>query len=211
MGEYIRLNGDAVKLGTCEDLYYCTFEQLCTFIDAMKKEPHNCDPSDYLKESGGWRYRFPFPDEDEIPIGTHDNFDRGHLVELPEENPIELEKVQHRQIRADITNARGAKPLSMCCPFSKEFDGIGVKYNGQKAIEIVQQKQVEGDLWTVCRCPLCDAKFRLPPSEGLWLADYVSKLSTGDDELTTEIARRIRNGYGVREYEQDEGNEIRAV
>ena len=201
MGEYVRMNGDAVKLGTCEDLYYCTFDTLCTFIDGMKKEPHNCDPSDYLKESGGWRYRFPFPGEDKIPIGTHDDFDRGYLVELPEKSPIELEKVRHREISADITNARGASALSMCCPFSEHFEATGVKYNGQKAIEIVQQKLVDGDLWTVCRCPLCGAKFRLPPSEGFWLANHVLKMSSGENELPMEIANRIMNGYGVRQNE----------
>lgn len=79
MGEYIKYQGSHVKLGTCESLYYSTYQQ---FISALKDGQlfhlaNNDYPANYARPDSGYRFRFPFPDEKGIPIGRYSDFDRG--------------------------------------------------------------------------------------------------------------------------------------
>src|SRR3954469_12452711 len=91
MGEYIKLNGQSVKLGTCEDLYYATYDQIQDAVNSgAEKQEGNLPPPDYLAAAHGWRYRFPFPDEN-IPIGTHRNFARGVLFPVTTDFATNLE------------------------------------------------------------------------------------------------------------------------
>ena len=64
MGEYVDYLGEPYKVGTCENLYYVTFESMGKIILSALRLTGNDNPSEYLKEEYGWRYRFPFPDED---------------------------------------------------------------------------------------------------------------------------------------------------
>ena len=63
MGEYVKIEGKPVKLGTCEDLYYYTRTELERLLPMAEEVPGNLPPLQYLEPSHGWRYRFPFPDE----------------------------------------------------------------------------------------------------------------------------------------------------
>lgn len=79
MGEYIEYKREIVKLGTCESLYYSTYQQ---FISALRDGQlfhlaNNDYPSNYARPDSGYRFRFPFPDEKGIPIGKYSDFDRG--------------------------------------------------------------------------------------------------------------------------------------
>ena len=64
MGEYVKINGTETKIGTCESLYYTTAKQFKTALPEMTCEG-SMNPSEYLT-SGEFRFRFPFPDEDNI-------------------------------------------------------------------------------------------------------------------------------------------------
>ena len=65
MGEYAKLksNGQEIKIGTCENMYYLRFEDRHKVI--------------YDYSFTGYRFRLPFIDEDKIDIGNYDDYDRG--------------------------------------------------------------------------------------------------------------------------------------
>ena len=65
MGEYAKLKttGEDVKIGTCENMYYLRFEDRYKVI--------------YDLSFDNYRFRLPFPDEDNIGIGNYNNYDRG--------------------------------------------------------------------------------------------------------------------------------------
>ena len=82
MGEYatIKASGERVKIGTCKSLYYLRFDQ-----------------RELVEPEAGWpdiyRYRFPFPDEDDAPHRGHggDRPLRARSNSLRIEPPIHLE------------------------------------------------------------------------------------------------------------------------
>ena len=65
MGEYAKLKStsEEVKIGTCENMYYLRFEDRHKVI--------------YDYSFTGYRFRLPFPDEDNIGIGNYNEYDRG--------------------------------------------------------------------------------------------------------------------------------------
>lgn len=69
MGEYAKFNGQEIKIGTCESMYYLRLE------DAAKVQPvpNSLNPA----TCEGLCFRLPFPDEDAIEPGHYDNHDRG--------------------------------------------------------------------------------------------------------------------------------------
>ncbi len=83
MGEYATFKGRHIKIGTCEQMYYLRADQVC-MIDAAN---NSVDPSNE-QHAGSIRFRFPFPDEDNIEPGSFQDYDRAHAingVEIPED------------------------------------------------------------------------------------------------------------------------------
>lgn len=74
MGEYARRKSDGVeiKIGTCETMYYIRFEDR----DKVTAVPNSIDLSNPAHVDG-LRFRLPFPDEDNVPIGQYEPFERG--------------------------------------------------------------------------------------------------------------------------------------
>jgi hypothetical protein len=71
MGEYIKYKGAEIKIGTLENLYYTSYEK---YVKALKtplvsKADGSLAPSEYAEPDSGFRFRFPFPDEDKLPFG----------------------------------------------------------------------------------------------------------------------------------------------
>lgn len=66
MGEMAKYKGEEIKIGTCEEMYYLRADQ-------RHLVEYDFDPGD--------RFRFPFPDEDELEPGNFGDHDRG--VEIP--------------------------------------------------------------------------------------------------------------------------------
>lgn len=75
MGEYAKRISDGVevKIGTCEDMYYLRFEDR----DKVRPISGNLDP---VQEANVLRFRLPFPDEDDIQIGTYKDYRRGQVL-----------------------------------------------------------------------------------------------------------------------------------
>jgi len=85
MGEFIRYRGTEIKLGTCEDLYYATYPKYIAALEAqvLFRSEWNGSPEEYAKPDAGFRFRFPFPDEDHLSLGSIEyDFSRGVRIEL---------------------------------------------------------------------------------------------------------------------------------
>ena len=82
MGEYIKKNGQHIKVGTCESLYYYTFQDYKKDLDKgfLSHAENNDYPANYSKLDSGYRFRFPFPDEDGLT--DYEDFCRGLPVNL---------------------------------------------------------------------------------------------------------------------------------
>ncbi|WP_410220787.1 hypothetical protein [Pedobacter sp.] len=69
MGEYVRYRGKDVKIGTCECLYYVSYDKYLTYA----RERYGTSDLEYipfyLQIEQGFMFRFPFPDEDRLPFG----------------------------------------------------------------------------------------------------------------------------------------------
>lgn len=196
MGEYL----NNVKLGTCENLYYTTFEQLKNWKVSKKEE--------FLKVNSGYRFRFPFPDEKSINIGNYENYDRGYIINIP----VKIFEMNHDKkfLRTDTLGMKGAAiGFSIDCPTTFE-----VKYRWEnsylESYEILQQKYVtdeetgEEELQTVLRCPYCGSSARANKIEATKISDYLLSLAEkyNDDEdkkqELIEIAQTIIAGYNLK-------------
>jgi hypothetical protein len=166
MGEYAEYQGERVKIGTCEQMYYLRADQ----ADQVRALPGNVDPID---DRYGIRFRFPFPDEDGRAPGDVDgpehNFDRTFRIDGVPSAGVDHYSVQFK--------AGNGYLLSIPCPeqgtrnvdrMSIELDGLKIGLNGYGgSFGIHSQKWVEADedgperLVTVCRCHGCGALWRL--------------------------------------------------
>jgi hypothetical protein len=191
MGEYVKHNGTSIKLGTCEDLYYARFNQIKNNLAQMTKVDGNDEPAGYLNPANGYRYRFPFPDEDNLKLGNYENFDRGLLIGVAYDV---LEGIEHDKI-CQGTACQGGYNVNhyITCPADPAFVPTCNPRTDRAPVEIVQQKQVEGRLWTVCRCGWCQAKFRLPKEKAEILC--ASILEQHQDDGWQEVMKRIMGGY----------------
>ena len=147
MGEYAKFNGERVKIGTCEDMYYLRADQR----HLIETERGNVD---VFEDAAAIRFRFPFPDEDHIQPGTFEDYGRAipvHGLTVPDE-------VEHHSIQ--YHNDRGFL-VSLPCPESKEPQPAQIHRNGYAgAVRIVQQRFWNGLLVLVCECGGCGVKYR---------------------------------------------------
>lgn len=182
MGEYIKYHGEEFKIGTVENLYYTSFQK---YLDALKSGAlrqlkGNASPESYALPDSGYRFRFPFPDEDQLKFGQYpDNFERG----VP--------------ITCNVKDYG---------PDAPESAGTGTQF----LIEISQQKLVHREedgkliLALVCRDPLTGEKFRIEDDEemkkllGQIVRNHISvENDIGKKKFYRTLAIRILKGYRV--------------
>jgi hypothetical protein len=154
MGEYATHNGESIKIGTCEDMYYLRADQ----AEKVQPESGNVDP---LRDAAGIRFRFPFPDEDQLEPGCFDKYNRS-LPLYVEQSEIPAFDHYSVQFRADVGYL-----MSLPCPEAKSYAGPVVHKNGWVGgtARLVQQRVWEGALVVVVACPGCDARYRLETLE----------------------------------------------
>lgn len=156
MGEHATYNGEEIKIGTCEEMYYLRHDQRHLISD------YEFGPLD--------RFRFPFPDEDHIEPGQFDDHDRGV-------------QCYGWRIPTDWGDGHGAVQFiassgyNLCidCPEAHsagdevgaiDVNGIKVHRNGWSAWpRVVQQRAADGVLATIVKCGACGAKWRIPDLE----------------------------------------------
>lgn len=114
MGEYVKYKGNEIKIGTCENLYYTSYQK---YEQALKdgrlsEVEGNDSPTEYAKPDSGYRFRFPFPDEDKLSLGNIGNFHyhRGVPVQLnpeTEQNESEQWKIMAgKKLQPEITQQK---------------------------------------------------------------------------------------------------------
>lgn len=201
MGEYANYNGQEIKIGTCEDMYYLRADQ-ATLVRPLKG---NVNP---VKDAESIRFRFPWPDEDGIEpgVGFHAKDYGRNLAVSGVEAP---EEVAHYSIQ--FRNERGLL-CSLPCPESKEGKASGIKihYNGYSGkVAIVQQRLVEGQLVLICQCGSCGAAYRCPTIDDAQpVIDALLKVVEDSERekkfgrpadarasFYMEVAKRIVDGY----------------
>lgn len=104
MGEYVKYKGSEIKIGTCEDLYYVSYPKYQQAFKSglLRKSQGSINPSEYMLPDSGFRFRFPFPDEDNLPLGEileQEGFRRGLPVTIEPDYQVEItqQKLVHRE------------------------------------------------------------------------------------------------------------------
>lgn len=90
MGEYAtrRDNGERIKIGTCESMYYLRHDQR----HKVRAESGNVDP---VHDAASIRFRFPWPDEDAIEPGNFEDYARKMRVDgLTPSAAVEHDSIQ---------------------------------------------------------------------------------------------------------------------
>ncbi len=86
MGEYIKYEGNKVKIGNEENLYFISYQKYSRALKAglLSAVPGQTKPEYYVRHNAGIRFRFPFPDEDKLSFGAIGNssFDRGVPIKV---------------------------------------------------------------------------------------------------------------------------------
>jgi hypothetical protein len=191
-----------VKIGTCEDMYYLRADQahLVTLDD---QEPHPTDP---LNDWADIRFRFPWPDEDDVDPGEFDDHNRSlvipaHLMSIPAQ--IRHERVQFASVyRPDYL-------LVTLCPeliLANHIDAMTVTRQSGGAVELIQQRVHGGKLVAVARCVACRSTWRMPTIDDAMplvvavrcMADRAGKAGGEGEERAAflhAVADRVMAGY----------------
>lgn len=149
MGEYASYHGEHIKIGTCEDMYYLRFDQR-RFVGFLTGNVDVQDEETVL----GLRFRFPFPDEDNLEPGSFEDYDRSVCIpgaKIPE-------GVDHGNIQF---TAKGYL-CSIPCPESGAVLPVKVARNGSSgAVHLVRQKLLrDGRLVPILKCGGCGHLWR---------------------------------------------------
>jgi hypothetical protein len=162
MGEMAKYKGEAVKIGTCEMMYYLRYEDR-NLVTAM---PNNVDP---MRETGLF-YRLPLPEEDGFGPGNYDDYqpfidyengayrinsmcrlDNSHpaLVEGPDNPGMIQTTVQPLGMTISLTCYHG---LSL----NEDSEGIRFSWNGKRdALALSYLKDTGTELRICVSCVGC--------------------------------------------------------
>jgi hypothetical protein len=195
MGEFAIYKDQRIKIGTCEDLGYLRAEQW----SLVTPELGNCDEATYLRQS---RFRFPWPDEDEIEPGAFSDLDRSYAVHGL--RPPDSVKGEHGRVQ--FTSSRGYM-CSLPCPESGVvLDGVRIQHNGYAgAVRLCQQRWWNGVLVGVLRCNGCGIVWRLETQDDA--APVAVALRSEADRLGEQdghtgwlhtVADRLIAGYEIQ-------------
>ncbi len=190
MGEYAKINGNEVKLGTCENLYYTTFQQLKPYCESGEVDEI------YIK--GKFRFRFSFPDE-KIEIGNHEDFDRGVLFKVPKSYKIEI---SHQMQFHRVNNKAGDLGFYLPCIQESAFPVKKFDWDETSLFtifEITQQKPVyingTFELQSVVRCPYCGSMAHLSEEEIQELMKFANEMPKATNDFQKQLIEIAMQGY----------------
>jgi hypothetical protein len=200
MGEYAKYQGNEIKIGTCEDMYYLRYDQR----RLVRHLPGNVDPND-PETACQLRFRFPWPDEDDCQEPGSDGPGHDYERSVHIRGALTPDSFEHYPIQ--FQSAAGYL-LSIPCPESLEKDAQGnpmlngyrVARNGHRGVvHLCQQKPAKDGvtLMAILKCGGCGAKWRAET----W-ADaepYVVALRAEGDRRHKDVW--IEDENGVKQYE----------
>jgi len=171
MGEYAHYNGQQIKIGTCENMYYLRYDER----HAVATIRGNVDPATDL----GLRFRVPFPDEDNMRPGSYEPYNRGERLYKMERDHMGREYSVDFSMPA-AADSPGTIQLShesgllFCVPCHHgerlpDVAGIRFHWNGKThSYELTSIKRHDdGNLWPVVTCRHCGQAWRAEWSEVL--------------------------------------------
>ena len=186
MGENAEYNGEEVKIGTCENMYYLRWDQR----HLVKPLRGNVDPADPAVLDV-IRFRFPWPDEDGTEPGQFRDHDRAlalYGVTLPD-------GVKHEMVQFC---SRSGFRFSIQCPqdpAAAKPPGTVYKNGWRGDVLLCQQAWRGGRLVPIAKCGGCDCLFRLEDPDSLRPA--LDALRRVKREFPSAIADRIEATYAV--------------
>lgn len=165
MGEYAKVNGHNVKIGTCENMYYLRWDQVRTNGGRYSIGDYTFEPA-WLDSI---RFRFPFPDEDGTEVGTFEPF-RGlrlYGFEIPAE--VDHGTVQFKADNGYLVSLPcpegpdGAYTLGACEPGANNgLHRLTIHRNGYGgSAQLSWQGWRGGRLVGIAECKGCGTMFRL--------------------------------------------------
>jgi len=160
MGEFALYNGQRVKIGTCESMYYLRYE------DRFKvtAEAHSLDPA--FTPNLFWR--LPFEDEDNVEIGCYSDFSRGYRLYQMDERGYCQDYYPEDELKPgsfQMSHPSGLL-ISVPCHHGKKLPDLGaqtrVGWNGKShCFELVHIKNLEdGSVVPIIRCRHCGDMWR---------------------------------------------------
>jgi len=182
MGEYIKYKGHEIKIGTCESIYYASYQKYEKVLQEgqLSAVLGNAPPEAYAKPDSGYRFRFPFPDEDKLLFGDIGNFgyDRGVSVKIEpakeQETNEEWKALAGKQLRLEIIQQKLVH---------READG-------KQCLALVVRNPESGDLFRIEEDPAIRKIIKDI------LSNHILKNTNAEDRnFYRKIAFRIRNGF----------------
>ena len=156
MGEYAKLGGESIKIGTCESMYYLRWNDRFR----VDPQPGNVDP----QKDAGLFFRLPFPDEDELLPGEYSDYQRGYRLGRKDRQywedwtPDGLDEADPGNVQ--LHHQPSGLLLSVPCHHGTKLPDVGearAHWNGKKhALELAHVKSMpDGTLRPVYRCRFC--------------------------------------------------------
>lgn len=184
MGEYATYKGKQIKIGTCEDMYYLRADQ-ARLLEVDRKH----GDTDVITYAKNIRFRFPFPDEDQLEPGSFDDFHRAVFV-----RGVTAPEIEHYSVQF---SSQAGYLCSLPCPESPEGAALPFKVhrNGFRGyVGIAQQRVFDGRLVLVAQCGGCESKWRYETLEEVRPILEACRADSGF-RFMVEIAARIESGY----------------
>jgi hypothetical protein len=213
MGEDARRKSDGqrVKIGTCESMYYLRFDQRGDVEyrwPALSDDPDRLDP---------FLYRFPDPKEDGTLPGDFDGAWGGIKLSLDTFwSSFEPDAVDHGSIQA---KAHDGYLFNLPCPegnpdmYVTKYDGTKphrFRNGGTTTVVINAQRWYAGRLVLVVQCAACRHSIRLVDLEQVQpILDALKKYADGHREMATRDYLLGGPGTPPRIMEQLKANELR--
>jgi hypothetical protein len=218
MGEYVKHSKHGeIKIGTCENLYCTRFEQMKNDLSLLSKLEGNDYPDSYVENNSGYRFRFPFPDEDEINMGSYQDSDKHLTVMVPRKFWDQVSGENHeRKCLSFSDNGSHNINVMVPCPYSPEFKTAHSSFNQTNGffpssgysiesyglVGIVQQKFVDNELQVVLVCPYCGIRYRVDRSGAAFLVRSIRmfhyRKDDGNYSFWRKVCERIIKGYQMK-------------
>jgi hypothetical protein len=185
MAEFATYNDRRIQIGTCENLYGLRADQAHLVSPAI--DGHAIP----------WRFRFQFPDEDEIEPGAFADANRSVAV-VGLAPPAAL-AAQHNKVR--FTAEQGYDATLPCPESGPPPAGVRVARHGSgTAVHLWQQTWRNGALATVLRCNACAVTWTLETvNDAQALIQAMAALAEAERDLRPEwwakALSRVRDGY----------------
>jgi len=152
MGEYAVYNGERIKIGTCESMYYIRYEDR----NKVKPEPHSLNPNNQLDLF----WRLPWMDEDQLGPGGYEYPCPG-LRLIGFEDPGTLDNPGNFQLKHE-----NGLLLNVACYHGQQLPegskDIKPHWNGKDpyVFELIYVKNTKEGVLPIVHCKYCSQMWR---------------------------------------------------